>query len=291
MSGGAFDPDAFDEEAFDVDATADGGDGSGVPVDLEDGQGMTFDQLYGDELDRELGTEDRTELFTLARRKAAINAAQQEFTTRTDCFKRQGTLTLVSGTQEYDLEGTFADFAWLQAQSIKIRIVNGSTSRYLSGEGFERTTVEALDADNVNWQAEAAGTPRQWYTRIDAGAVFLGFVPAPSITGSDTWTAVVPYVAVTTDMVDDTEQPFSIATNPTRSLRPFHRALVHFAAYDLEKFRKDQGRSASQLQLWEVEIAKYIATQKPRQGQRARMAVNYRRAVSPLQPRRWNPRT
>lgn len=289
MSGGGFDPDAFDD-AFDVEDADDGDDG-GVPVDLEDGQGMTFDQLYGDELDRELGSADRTELFTLARRKAAINAAQQEFVTRTDCFRRQGSLPLVSGTQEYDIEGTFADFAWLQAQTIRIRIVSGSTIRYLSGEGFTRTTVEALDDDNVNWQAEAAGTPRQWYTRVDGGAVFLGFYPAPSITGSDTWTAVVPYVAVTTDMVDDTEQPFSIATNPVRSLRPFHRALVHFAAYDLEKFRKDQGRSAAQLQLWEVELAKYYATQKPRQGQRVRMAVAYRQSRSPLTPSRFNPRT
>jgi hypothetical protein len=288
MSGGAFDPDAFDD-AFDIE-DEDETIPDGVPFDLEDGQGMTFAQLYGDELDRELGTEDRSVLFTLARRKAAINAAQQEFTTRTDCFKRQGSLTLVSGTQEYDLEGTFADFAWLQAQGIKIRIVSGSHTRYLSGDGVQRTTLEALDTEHENWQADAAGTPSQWYTRIDAGAVFLGFYPAPSITGSDVWTAIVPYVAVTTDMVDDTEQPFSIATNPVRSLRPFHRALVHFAAYDLEKFRKDQGRSASQLQLWEVEIAKYIATQKPRQGQRVRMAVHYRRSLNPLTPRRFNPR-
>jgi hypothetical protein len=47
---------------------------------------MDFVTLYGLELDRELGSADRTVLFTTARRKAAINAAQLEWVKRTECF-------------------------------------------------------------------------------------------------------------------------------------------------------------------------------------------------------------
>ena len=65
---------------------------------------MTFLELYGTELDRELGTVDRTQRFTTARRQAAINAAQVEFVKRTECLTRSVSISLVDGTREYDLE-------------------------------------------------------------------------------------------------------------------------------------------------------------------------------------------
>ena len=57
---------------------------------------MTFLELYGTELDRELGTTDRTQRFTTARRKAAINAGQLEFVRRTECLTREGLAVVFS---------------------------------------------------------------------------------------------------------------------------------------------------------------------------------------------------
>jgi hypothetical protein len=48
---------------------------------------MTFLQLYGDYLDIELGSADRTALFTTARRKDAVNRAQLEFAKQTECSR------------------------------------------------------------------------------------------------------------------------------------------------------------------------------------------------------------
>jgi len=237
---------------------------------------MTFDQLYGNELDRELGSADRTQLFTTVRRKAAINAAQQEWVTRTECLQRQISYTLIDDRQEYDLEAA-SDFGWIAKQGVSIKIVSESTTRYIEGDDLTETSVERLNTDVPGWRAQSASTPMFRYLRRTGGSVNLGFHPRPSIAGSDVWTAIVQIVMVPTDMSADTDEPFTCNLNPIRSLRPWHRGLVHFAAYDLEKFRKDVARSAAQLQLWEGEVQKYLAIQKPKQGQRVRFVRDYRR--------------
>src|SRR5947207_452929 len=154
---------------------------------------MTFDVLYGIELDRELVTADRDQRFTTVRRKAAINAGQLEFVKRTECFTRQTTVTIADATQEYDLEATIAALASL--------------------------------------------------------------------------------------------------SKPVKSMRPCHRALVYFAAFDLEKFRKDVSRQQSALQLFELEVQKYLGAMKPKNGSHVRFAKNYRAMQgSSMTPRRYDPR-
>jgi hypothetical protein len=39
---------------------------------------------------------------------------------------RQTTVTLVSGTQEYDLETTITDYAWISKQGVSIKIVDAT---------------------------------------------------------------------------------------------------------------------------------------------------------------------
>lgn len=251
---------------------------------------MTFLQLYGTELDRELASSS-TQLFTTARRQAAVNWAQLEFTKQTECFKRNTTISLVSGTQEYDLEATVSDFGFIAKQGISIRITPASGSvRYLQGEDLTPMTVERLNYERPNWRAEAAGTPDSYYVDPDGGALNLGLVPKPSITAGDTWVLLLPYVAIPADMSGDADEPFSIASNPVKALRFFHRALVHGAAYDLEKFRKDVPRSATQKQLFEQEVSSYFATMKPKGGQHVRIATNYRAHQTGMLPRRFDPR-
>jgi hypothetical protein len=57
------------------------------------GGAMTqFSSLWGRLLTQELGTDDSTQLFTDARRKAAINDGIREFADLTECFVRTSTL-------------------------------------------------------------------------------------------------------------------------------------------------------------------------------------------------------
>lgn len=251
---------------------------------------MIFSTLYGDELDRELGSADRTSLFTTARRKAAINAAQLEWVKRTECFQRQVSFTLTDDRQEYDLEAA-TDFAWIAKNGVSIKIVSGTTTRYIEGDDLMQTSVARLMQDEPGWRAATAADPTFWYLRRTGGTMQLGFHPKPSISGTDVWTAIVQIVMIPTDLSADSDEPFTCSTNPLRSLRPFHRALVHFAAYDLEKFRKDQARSGAQLQLFELEVAKFVGVEKPKGGQRVRLATDYRGNAAMSRPLRTDPRT
>jgi hypothetical protein len=250
---------------------------------------VTFLDLYGSALDRELGSADRTQLFTVVRRKAAINAAQLEWNERTECYTRQTTIALVDGTQEYDLE-TVTDFHRISAQGVSIRITPATGSvRYIEGKDLTVTTVERLNDEEPGWRAVAASTPMQVYPRRDGGVINLGFHPAPDITVGDTWVAIVPYVAIAPDMVADTDQPFSVAasSNPIASLRPYHHALAFFGSAHMEQYRKDAGRESVALQKWEVAVERFKDGLRPKGGQTVRMATNYRQRS----PRIWNPRT
>jgi hypothetical protein len=120
--------------------------------------------------------------------------------------------------------------------------------------------------------------------------VYLGLHPKPDISGTDTWALIVPYVAVPADLSADADEPFTVSSNARKDLRFWHRALVHFAAYDLEKFRKDINRGAAQLQLFEIEVQKYFAAMKPKQGSQMRLARNYRAVGRAAGPVRFDPR-
>jgi hypothetical protein len=248
---------------------------------------MQFVELYGTELDRELGSADRNQRFTTARRKAAINAAQLQFVKDTECLVKETTVTLVDDTQEYDLESTITDFERIAKQGVSIKIVSGSNTRYIEGDDLMVTTVERLNVEEPGWRSVSKGTPTSVYVQRNGGALNLGFHPKPSISG-DTWTAIVPYVLIPADMSADADEPFTVSSNILKSMRPWHRALVHYAAYDMEKFRKDTARGAAQLQLYQVEVSKYTGVQKPHGGQSVRFARIYRQ--SGMTNARFNPR-
>lgn len=246
---------------------------------------MTFLQLYGDELDRELGTEDRTQRFTTARRKAAINAAQLEFLRRTECVQRTATIPIVSGTAEYDLETAFTDFFLVAASGVSIRITEGASVRYLEGDDFTQTTISRLNADEPGWRSWTPGTPSYWYLQRQEGQRVLGFATTPSF-ATGTWEALVPYVLLPADMSDDTDEPFTYDGNPIRSLRPYHRALVYYAAFDLEKLRKDTNRMATFAQLFEGEVQKYRGEQEPKGARQVRLPKRWpRHAWRAMDPR------
>jgi len=241
---------------------------------------MTFVELYGDELDTELGSADRTERFTNARRRSAINFAQREFVRLTDSFTREGEIVLTTTIGEYDLEAlldadTFLRFA--DQQPYITIVTSGGDTRTLQGRDFARLDIPALDREDSGWRNVAASTPVGWYLREDGGEVKLGLQPAPSIPAGDTWTLYVPYVAYPADMVNDTDEPFSATAggNTKSSLVAYHKALAHRAAAELEKLRRNYDQVKAQLQTFMGYIQDYQARLRKTGGERISYSHSY----------------
>jgi hypothetical protein len=222
---------------------------------------MTFLELYSTELSRELASSDTTILFTTTRRKKAINDAMKAFIRLTACTRRYGSLTIVDGTAEYDLETLPADFNGL-AGPPSLKIVGTSSTRYIQGPDLPRRDPEWLDRESPNWRAASAGTPRCWYLRDDGSVTYLGFNPAPDVGVGETWTVVLPYIAEPTACTSDSVAPFIIATFPVTRLEPYHMALVHYAAALLEPLRKNYAAVTRQMQLFAGYVAQYLQDQR-----------------------------
>jgi hypothetical protein len=240
---------------------------------------MTFLELYGAKLDRELGSADTTLLFTTARRKAAINDAQQEWVRLTESFTREASVALVDGTAEYDLEAvvTAADYQWLCEQGLEVNIVDASgNTRTLAGDELPRRTIAWLNRYDPSWRSAAAATPLAHYIREDGGTVTVGLYPAPSIGAGATWTLRVPYVARPADLTLDADVPFSVAGNAKAALYAWHQALVHYAAGLLERLRKDRVASDAQMQLFGAFVTDYLQRHRARAPQHITFQRSYR---------------
>lgn len=249
---------------------------------------MIFSDLYGGYLDIELGSADRTALFTTARRKDAVNRAQMEYAKQTECFVKTVSIALSDGTREYDLDSVISadDFIAIAKNGVEYVFTDASanvTSR--SGEDFPRVDVDLLNREQSGWrQAPNSTYPQSYYVR-DAdtgGSLVLGVSEPPSIGSGETASVTLPYVAIPPDMVSDGDQPFSqsAGTNPKRTLRPWHQALVHYAAALLEPLRKNYAGEQRQRQLFASFVADYLQRQRKRGGSRIVMARDYRAEAS-----------
>lgn len=237
----------------------------------------TFSTLYGSRLDIALASADVTKLFTTARRKAAINDGQREFAKLTECLQRQGSIAIVTGTAEYDLETSLTDFTWIAKQGVEIKILQADGSyRYIAGDDLPIRTIEYLNRTEPGWRSASAGTPLCQYQRDDGGASYLGFYPAPSVGTSETWTITVPYVALPSDMSSDNDVPFTVSSNAKVRLWPWHQALVHYAASQLEQLRKELQRAELQSKLFAGVVADYLQKQRPKGGQQVTYTREYR---------------
>lgn len=256
---------------------------------------VTFLQLYGELLHRELGSEDTTALFTTARRKQAVNDAQLEFAKQTECFTKSVLVTMVDDTREYDLEAIAADDFIAPARDGFEYVYTDAAGNltYLTGDDFPRTDIYRLGLEEPGWhQIEATTLPSSYYLREEGGKVYLGLVPAPDVTAPATATVAVRYLAIPPDMVSDSDEPFSLTagSDPKRSLRPWHQALVHYAAALLEPLRKNFPAEQRQRALFASIVADYLQRHRPRNGTRITMAHNYRRAARAFFQDRGDPR-
>lgn len=247
---------------------------------------MTFLQLYGTKLDRELGTTDRTQRFTTALRKEYVGEGHEKFNEHTSCYTKRSSLALVDETQEYDLENaaTFAaeDFLWPAkvGASIKRTVTASGNVSYLEGDDFQFTTEEELNETQPNWRAASPGTPTHWYFRMDGATVAVGLYPAPDIPATETWVLFWPYVAKAPALSADADIPYAGRI----TLVPYHDAILAYAAAQCEKLRKNWEGVDRQMKIFGAFVVKFTADQQPKRGTQIRLAQDYRRRLRTSRP-------
>lgn len=241
---------------------------------------MTFAELYGSELDHELGSSDTTELFTTLRRKAAINRAQREFARLTQCFVVELSIALSAATF-YNLDsesgGLFVNF---MARPFRLKRTVTATSA-TSQTRLTRRDEAWLDRERPGWRDRpASGTPDVWAFIVRGGANEIALDPAPNIPSTETWSLEAPLLLNPADMTADGDVPFTYAGDPQTAIEPYHPALAHFAASRLERLRKDREAEESQLAKFGAYVQDWKATRRVRGGdQRVLQVRDYLKRV------------
>jgi hypothetical protein len=260
-----------------------------------------FSSLYGERLHRELGTDDTAILFTTARRKQAINEAVAEFAQLTECAQRRATVALTGGTAEYDLNSTVVipggDFFAFSKEDVEVTYTDASSNvTRLSGDRLVRRDVHWLNRYEPDWRSATVASsvqqlPRYYYLRADGPALFLGFTPVPSTGSSASMTASVPYLAIPAALTSGTDEPFTFNSSVRADLRPYHQGLVHYAAAQLEKLRRDDQASDRQLQKFLGYVSRYLANLRVKGGRAIMQGRSYFRRRDAGDWTRSDPRT
>lgn len=242
-----------------------------------------FSSLFGTRLDRELGTDDSTILFTTARRQAAINEGVEQFAELTDCWVAHSSITIVGGTAEYNLNTALAglDFVKFAGEQVQFRYTNASSQvTILAGDDLLRRDIDWLNVYEPGWQNDTVAStteqlPRAYYLRPDYGQMLLGFWPTPSTGSSCAADVLVPYIAKPPVLTSDTQEPFATVNRIRIDLRPFHQATVHYAAAQLEKLRRDYQASQGQLQMFLSYVQRYLQSLRRRNAQALTFSRRY----------------
>lgn len=245
---------------------------------------MNFGHLQSSALDQELGTDDSTRLFLTARRQRAINTAQLHFCDLTECAIRQSTVTCSNGVREYNLLSTVnvvnGDYLRLAKQGIEYWLItsggaSSNSTRFIAGDLLPRREIQWLNQYDLGWRQSTGADPEAYYERFDGGQRFLGLTPPPRIGSSETGKVILPYVAKPSSMTVSTSIPFTFGSTTRDDLEPYHQALVHYAASELEKLRLNVQASQTQLQLFLGYVQRFFTQMRPIGGQQVRLGRNY----------------
>lgn len=248
---------------------------------------MTFERLYSEELNLALNSADSNTLYTTARRKSAINAAQEEFADLTECYIRQSSVVCSCNVSEYAILSSgvlvgSTDYVRLSAQGVEYHRTdsNGALTQ-LAGEDFPERPIQWRNRQDAGWRTSTAvtETPSGYYLRANGGSLVLGLAEPPDIGSSESGVLVVPYVAKPVEMTSTGDEPYSFGGSVRTDLRPYHRALPHYAAYTLLTIEGDNAGAQAQLQLFLGYVARYHQAKRPKGGQRVQYAKNYLRAA------------
>lgn len=243
---------------------------------------MQFSHLWSSALTQELGNNDSTRLFTDAIRKDAINRAALQFCDLTECASRQSTIPCSGGVGEYNLLSPTnvpaGDYLRLSKQGPEFwKTSSGSsgTTIYIAGDLFLRREIPWLNQYQSGWRSSTGGTPAAYYERMDGGQRFFGVTPPPSLGSSEIGKIILPYVAKPAVMSASTDVPFTFGSTVRTDLEPYHQALAHFAASELEKLRLNAEGVQTQMQFFLGYVQRFVQTMQPKGGMQVRQARNY----------------
>jgi len=251
-----------------------------------------FSTLWNRLLTQELGTDDSTSLFTDARRQAGINDGIREFADLTECHVRVSSLVWAGGTPEVDLNSTAIadqDFVRLAAKQSPQVLYTDATSQVTVVAGLDLPQVDVawLNRYEPGWQISTVASsqqqlPQRFYERMDGGQHLFGLWPVPSTGSSASIKVLIPYVAKppVLQSTDSTVEPYTVGSATRRDLRIYHQAVVHYAAYQLEKLRRDDAASDRQLQKFLAYVTRYLQSMRQKGGTALTFARTYfRRSV------------
>lgn len=241
-----------------------------------------FSQLWGDDLTTELGTNDTSVLFTDARRKHAINQGYRQFADLTECFVKRSSITVSSSAQEFSLNSS----AVLSGSSGFLRIASeapayiktdtAGNQQIWAGESFPQREIPYLDATDEGWRStETPSDPNGWYLRQSGGQLLFGLDCPADVSTSETAELIIPFVCNPSSMTSDTQMPFAVSTNYRNDLYPYHQALVHYAAHQMEKLRRDDERAEKQMQLFMSYVQRYAQQHRKKGTNGVRTARSY----------------
>jgi hypothetical protein len=186
----------------------------------------TFKNLQDETLERleEVSTASLV-VFTLAELKEAINEGYADISERTEWNEVSETVSV--STQYVDI---------MDSVTIDTRLLSVSKAyNNASAEWLRWTTWKELDARDWRWDT-VTGTPEWMFLR---GLQKLGFYPTPTgATNIDIF-----YTKMPTPLAADGDTPGF----PDQ----FHRALVHYALYDLLSQDGETGLAVEQFQEYE----------------------------------------
>lgn len=222
---------------------------------------MTFLELYGEAVSHELGSEDQIQLFTIARRKNAVNRAAREFSRLTKLsIPRELSIALVGGTARYNLDTlTVGRFIAFNRTPIRFVVTTGSATQ--ATELVLRNTAW-MDVQSPGWRdSTATGAPVNAVHDPVMGVNNLQVTPVPAIPGGQTWALLVPYQGSAGNMTADTDLPF----DGLPDIEPYHWALAHFAAAILERLRKDTDAEKGQIAKFGAYIDDFNASRMSKQ--------------------------
>lgn len=247
-----------------------------------------FSTLWNRLLTQELGSEDSTQLFTDARRQAGVNDGIKEFADLTECYVRVSSQIWPGGTLEIDLHNssviTSQDFIRLAAKQSPVVLYTDAAGNVteISGDDLRQVDVAWLNREEPGWRQSTVAssvmqTPRKFYVRPDGGSLYFGLWPHLSTGSSASAKVLIPYVAKppVLQSTDTTVEPFTIGGATRLDLRPYHQAFAHYAAYQLEKLRRDAEQSRMQLQNFMVYVARYAQEMRQKGGTALTFARKY----------------
>lgn len=246
---------------------------------------MIFETLFKDELSVALNNSDTSALFTAARRKQAINDAQEEFADLTECLTVQSTVACSCNTSEYMVlssTGGSTDFVRIAKQGVEYHHLSSGASprlRTVAGDEFPRRDIEWLNRFDPHWRESTTPVelPSEYYLRDDGGSKYLGLTDPPDIGSSETGKLILPIVVRATAMTSSAAEPFSVGGIARTDLRVYHKALQHYGAYKLLPLVGDMEGANQHLQVFMGYVARYTQSQRPKGGQHVAVARSYYR--------------